>query len=242
MLFADSPDRSPVFLSVTPNLRARGVDLPVARRDPTGPRAVRLAWTPAIPGTYAPVSAYAIYRSDDGGSTTQLVGTVWTTGPPATDCAGNALPPHLFVDCSIPAYGKRYVYIIRPVDAQGQLGDAYPVAIIDVVQPTNRTSISRNAFRPGRGESANVIYQVTEPGRVRVTVMTQTGEVVKRLLDAEVRGAYTTDIPFNSRDQGLAPLVWDGTNDRGEVVASGAYFVVLEIGKSRDFRAVAVIR
>jgi len=224
------PNRRPSFLSGVPMQPARGQGQPTARMDPSGPRAVRLDWLPALDGTFAPLAGYAIFRSDDGGSSTLLAGSV-----PASQLT--------FVDLGVPAYGRRYVYIIRPIDSAGYLGDAYPTTLIDVVLPMNRTFPNRNRMRPARGERVEIIYQITEPGRLRVSVWTQAGEFVKKLYDQEVRGRdITVDIPYNSHNEGLPPLAWDGTNGNGELVASGVYLIVLEVNGKRDFRKVAVVR
>ena len=223
------PDRRPSFLSAIPFRPASGRGQPVARMDPSGPRAVRLSWTAATNGSFAPLAGYAIFRSDDGGSSLLRLNPT-----PCTDL--------FFVDLTVPTYGKRYLYIIRPIDAAGNLGDAYPSTIIDVVLPTNRTYLNRNRMRPARGERLDIIYQITEPGRLRVSVWTQAGELVRKLYDQDQQGPYTQDTPFNSHNYGLPPLVWDGTNGNGELVASGVYLVVLEVNRKRDFRTVAVIR
>ena len=224
------PNRRPSFLSGVPMQPARGQGQPTARMDPSGPRAVRLDWLSALDGTFTPLAGYAIFRSDDGGSSTLLAGSV-----PASQLT--------FVDLGVPAYGRRYVYIIRPIDAAGYLGDAYPTTLIDVILPMNRTFPNRNRMRPALGERVEIIYQITEPGRLRVSVWTQAGEFVKKLYDQEVRGRdITVDIPYNSHNEGLPPLTWDGTNGNGELVASGVYLIVLEVNGKRDFRKVAVVR
>ncbi len=229
MLTPCCPDRSPSFLSARAYRPARGVIQPAISTNPACPRGVRIAWEPAEAGTYTPLSGYAVFRSDDGGATLGRVGT--------TSAAVLS-----FIDCTVPVYGKRYLYLIRPIDAQGNLGDAYPSAIIDVVLPTIRTYPDKNRFRPGRGESVNIVFQTTEPGRVRISVWTPGGELVRTLHDQEYTGYLTVDTPFNSRDRGLSPLVWDGTNENRELVGSGAYLIVIEVNGKRDFRSVAVLR
>jgi len=228
MVFPCCPERRPSFLSVVPYRPASGHGQPLARMDPSGPRAVRLTWPPATPGSYA-IVGYAIYRSDDGGGTLARVGTVG---------AGT----YAFVDLTVPTYGKRYVYVIRPIDSAGNVGDAYPTVLIDVVLPTNRTYLNRNRIRPARGEVLEIVYQVTEPGRVRVSIWTQAGELVAKLFDGDLRGPFTVDTPYNSHDRGVPPILWNGTNDRGELVGSGVYLVVLEVNGKRDFRTEAVLR
>lgn len=231
------PDRSPSFVNATPYRPSRGQGTPGAQTDSSGPRAVRVFWDPAIPGDY-PVIGYDIFRSDDGGASAHLVGTVLLPVPTLS-----------FID-TVPGYGKQYVYIIRPIDYRAGFppptdkvdGAAYPAVLIFVAIPVNRTFLNHNQFHPGRNEQLQMTFQITEPGHVRVSIFTPTGERVRTIWDRDHRGSITPDTPFNSRDQGIPPLVWDGTNDRGELVGSGAYLVVLEINKARDFRAIVVVR
>ena len=227
MVFPCCPDRMPSFVAARPYRWARGQGVPSARTDPAAPRAIRLTWDPAIPGDYAPVSMYAVFRSDDGGATMGRVGT--------------AVGQLTYLD-EIPVYGHRYLYLIRPIDAEGNLGEAYRIIVLDVPQPINRLFLHRNRFRPGLSESLPISYQLTETGRVRIAVFTPTGERVRRLYEADISGSFGPDAPFNSVDRGVPFIRWDGANDAGELVASGAYLVVLEINQARDIRTVAVIR
>ena len=229
MVFPCCPDRLPSFVSATPYQSARGAGTAAARGDSAGPRAVRLTWDPAIAGDYRPVSCYAVFRSEDGGGTLRRVDS--GTGVCGLSC----------VDTGVPMYGKRYLYIIRPIDSAGNLGDAYPTVLFDMELPANRLFLNRNKFRPP-GEALNIHFQITEPGRMRISVFSLTGELVCRLQDREHTGNFTPDTPFNSSNEGLPPVVWDGANSSGELVASGVYLVVLEINKGRDIRTVAVVR
>jgi hypothetical protein len=227
MVFPCCPERMPSYVVGRPYRWARGQGEPWARTDPAAPRAVRLFWDPAIPGDYAPVSMYAVFRSDDGGATVRRVGT--------------AVGERTFLDV-IPVYGHRYLYIVRPIDAEGNLGEAYHIITLDLPQPINRLFLHRNRFRPALAESLPVSYQLTETGKVRISVFTPTGERVRRLYEADITGSFSPDAPFNSADRGIPLVRWDGANDAGELVAAGPYLVVLEINRARDIRTVAVIR
>jgi len=227
MVFPCCPDRMPSLVSAWPYVWARGQGIPWANTDPAAPRAVRLTWDPARPGSYQPVTMYAVFRSDDGGATMLRVGT--------------AVGQLTFIDI-IPVYGHRYLYLIRPIDAEGNLGEAYRLIILDVPQPINRLFLHRNRFRPGLSESLPISYQLTETGRVRIAVFTPTGERVRRLYESDISGSFSPNAPYNSVDRGVPFIRWDGANDAGELVASGPYLIVLEINRARDIRTVAVIR
>lgn len=241
MFFPCCPERAPSFVVATPFRPARGHGVPTARTNAAaGPRGVKVNWdwraewdAPAAEGY--PVVEFALFRSDDGGSSFFELPHRVPVQP--------AVVTYEYDDF-VPQYGQRYFYVIRPVDSAGNLGLAYRTVTIDVELPANRIFMNRNAFRPRENESVDVAFQITEPGRVRISVFTLTGELVRRLYDRRHDGAFTPDAPYNSLDSGLpaADTRWDGSNDSGELVGSGAYFVVLEINKQRDIRSVAVIR
>ena len=231
MIFPGYPERTPYIIRVIPVRPISPGGQPLARMDGSAPRRVRVSWAPAPDPDLAqsnPLSGYVVYRSDDGGGTMNEIYRV-SSGT-------------LSIIDEVPAYGKRYVYLVRPIDVEGRLGDSYPLAILDVELPSNRLYLNHNRFRPRLGEDLSVIFQITEPGRVIITVMSLTGERIKTLYDREHAGNFTSDAPFNSLYAGLPSLTWDGRNDSGQMVGSGAYMVILEIGKHRYIGSVAVIR
>jgi len=62
--------------------------------------------------------------------------------------------------------------------------------------------------------TATISYTVGAPGKVSLKVFDVTGRVIKTLVDeSQPTGAYA--------------VIWDGTNDRGEKVASGVFFYQL---------------
>ena len=250
MVFPCCPDRRPSLVTGTPFLPARGQGLPVARTDAAaGPRAIRLSWDLAIPGSYTAAIKYVVFRSDDGGSSFHALGPPSCVQGQYAACHGaggsNGVGPPVgefeFVDLTPPTYGRTYVYVIRPLDSGGNLGEAYRTVVIDVPLPANRLFLDRNQFKPPV-ENVSVHFQITEPGLVRISVFTLTGERVATLHEAQYSGSFSADTPFNSLDEGLFLKPWNGTNVAGELVGSGAYLVVLEINKSRDIRTIAVIR
>jgi hypothetical protein len=231
MVFPAYPERSPFFIRAFPVRPIYSTGQPTARIDGSGPRRIRVSWeaAPAPDLTQSDdLWGYAVFRSDDGGGTMEEIFRVPKTTLSVLD--------------EVPSYGKRYVYLVRPVDTASRLGDAYPLAMIDVELPSNRLYLNHNRFRPKLGETLQAIFQVTEAGRIRISVMSLTGEKIKTIYDQELAGSYSPDNPYNSLFAGVPTPVWDGKNDSGRLVGSGAYLVVLEIGSHRYIGSVAVIR
>jgi hypothetical protein len=96
--------------------------------------------------------------------------------------------------------------------------------LVDVI------AVGCNAIRPALGESCPMQVKVDKAGRVRVVVHDVAGQQVRKLVDE--------DMPARALF-----LSWDGRNDRGEVAATGVYFVSAAVpgGKTR-VRRLAVAR
>jgi len=77
-----------------------------------------------------------------------------------------------------------------------------------------------NPFNP----STQIRYSLAQAGMVHLTVFDRTGRQVRQLVLGE-------------RAAGTYCAVWDGANDRGEKIASGVYFYLLQVdGVSASFR------
>ena len=84
---------------------------------------------------------------------------------------------------------------------------------------------SPNPFNP----STTLYFSVAERGRVELAVYSAGGRKVRTLL-AEVR------------EPGLHQQVWNGTDDRGNRVASGKYFVRFTAGNVVSSRALVMVK
>jgi hypothetical protein len=92
-------------------------------------------------------------------------------------------------------------------------------------------TLNRNLFRPhGLNQKLTVSFNVQDNGDVSLMVYNSIGQRVKTLFKkgAVRRQQYNVD--------------WDGTNDAGERVASGAYFVRLESTRYVITKKVALIK
>jgi flagellar hook assembly protein FlgD len=88
--------------------------------------------------------------------------------------------------------------------------------------PTGAVAVDVNSFEPLAGERA-VITLGSYEGTAMVRVYNMAGTHVRTL-------------------EGSSPINWDGDNDAGDSVASGVYFLRIQVGESESVKKVAVIR
>jgi hypothetical protein len=90
--------------------------------------------------------------------------------------------------------------------------------------------LSDNLFKVRAMGKTNIWYWLCESGWMNLVIYNTAGERVKTLRRSE----YQTTLAES--------VEWDGTNDRGEPVASGVYLVHFERGNRSDTRKLAVLR
>ena len=81
-------------------------------------------------------------------------------------------------------------------------------------------------FSPGGA----ITYEVPQPSAVRVGIYDLAGRKVAALVDSD------------TRDAGIHSVLWDGRDAGGRGVASGVYFVRVEVGGNVDSRRLLLIR
>jgi len=82
-----------------------------------------------------------------------------------------------------------------------------------------------NPFNP----RTTIAFELPEERHVRIAVFDIAGRMVGVLAD----GAY---------GGGRSTVVWNGTNEGGEALASGVYFVRMDAGDERDSRSIVLLR
>jgi hypothetical protein len=82
-----------------------------------------------------------------------------------------------------------------------------------------------NPFNP----TTTIRYTVAETSPVDITIYNVRGERVRRLLS-------------ETMPPGPHEVTWDGTNDRGQQVASGVYFYRLQVGGFADVKKMVVLK
>lgn len=83
-----------------------------------------------------------------------------------------------------------------------------------------------NPFNP----STVLSYDLPEEAEVSLVVLSASGRVVRTLVDGSARGP------------GPHKVVWDGRDDAGHAVASGAYFYRLEVGNEAVLRKMLLLK
>jgi len=82
-----------------------------------------------------------------------------------------------------------------------------------------------NPFNP----DTRIAFSLDQPGRVRLTVFNLLGQKIATLFD-------------RAAPAGRHDLLWDGTDERGQVVASGVYFYRLDVGDESRTRKMLLLR
>jgi flagellar hook assembly protein FlgD len=82
-----------------------------------------------------------------------------------------------------------------------------------------------NPFNP----TTTIEYTVAKTRPVTITIYNVKGQRVRQLVD-------------ESRPPGRHTATWDGTTDRGDVVASGVYFYRIRIGGFTDVKKMVVLK
>ncbi|MEZ4652751.1 MAG: FlgD immunoglobulin-like domain containing protein [Candidatus Eisenbacteria bacterium] len=78
-------------------------------------------------------------------------------------------------------------------------------------------------------ESTNIRFQMPESGRVQVRVFTTSGQLARTVFDGSLSG-------------GTHERVWDGTNDQGERLPAGLYFVDVNAAGHRSTRRMVLLQ
>jgi len=104
------------------------------------------------------------------------------------------------------------------IETLGIDGESLPVAY-------SLSDAYPNPFNP----STKIQYGVPEKGLVSLVVHDVIGRQVKTLVATE-------------KNPGLHSIHWDGTNDRGEIVAAGMYFYVIRSGAFIDAKKMILLK
>ncbi|MEI7542717.1 MAG: hypothetical protein WCJ94_05645 [bacterium] len=82
----------------------------------------------------------------------------------------------------------------------------------------NKAIVANNLINPNHGDFARIVIKVEENTLVKIMIYDKAGRVVTKILDEE-------------KAPGTFEARWYGKNDYSQIVAEGAYFVYIQIGK-----------
>ena len=86
-----------------------------------------------------------------------------------------------------------------------------------------------NPFNPNK-EKTTIRYTLKKASPVSIRIYDVFGNLVKEIKDPP--GGY----------KGLNEVLWDGKNEKGVIVASGAYLCVIKAGDSKEIRKIGVVK
>jgi hypothetical protein len=121
--------------------------------------------------------------------------------------------------------------INSPTNFNGETGSVDAGAsAVPGEDPTGREaafSLRVLAEQPSQG-SIDLEFQLPQPAEARLNIFDTRGRLIRRL--------------FEERTQGTVRLTWDGTDQAGQVLASGVYLIQLESDGRRAVRKALLIR
>lgn len=109
-----------------------------------------------------------------------------------------------------------------------------PTDLIDTVQTESSVSgvglrCLNNVINTSKGECATIYIDVDRSTFVELIVYNSKGKKIKKIAEGTV-------------DIGNPPYYWYGTDDSGQVIGSGIYFVHMKVGGHKETKKIAVIR
>jgi hypothetical protein len=125
----------------------------------------------------------------------------------------------------IPGQG---MHVANLVSARHEVNVVVGVNPNAAVAPAVVSSLAQ-AYPNPTNPIATISYTVGALGKVTLRVFDVTGRVIRTLVDAtKATGAYS--------------VIWDGTNDRGEKVASGVFFYQLEAPGFKSAKKLVILQ
>lgn len=131
-----------------------------------------------------------------------------------------------FTDSDINSAQKTRYYRLKQIDLDGSFNYS-GVLTVQLAAPESFTLQQNypNPFNP----QTTISYELPEPSRVSVVIYNMTGQVIRTLIDQEM-GA------------GFHSTVWNGKDNLGKEVASGAYFYQMKTGSFTEVKKLTLLR
>jgi hypothetical protein len=126
------------------------------------------------------------------------------------------------------AHGETFWYKIEEVSLDGQSQFIGPITVEAAMPLPEQFSVSRNYPNPFNPETT-IHYELPEDASVSVRVFDLMGREVKTLTDVQMSA-------------GRYDAKWDGTNQFGNAVSSGMYFIRVQAGEFSAVRKMTLMR
>jgi uncharacterized repeat protein (TIGR01451 family) len=167
---------------------------------------VQLQWTTQSENNNM---GYNLYRSEDP------EGTFTRINPELIPGAGNseAINSYRYVDDSKLVPNKKYYYKLASIDFDGKVKTYEPVGI-NVSKPSEY-SLDQNYPNPFNMET-RIRFHLKETGNVELVLYNMKGQEIHTLVSSKL-------------DAGVHSIVWNGTDDKGNIVPSGTYLYTLRV-------------
>jgi len=89
--------------------------------------------------------------------------------------------------------------------------------------------LRNNSFKPEKGEKMEIECELFQSSNLKINIYNLKNELIKTVVD-------------ENRTEGKYSEFWEGINSRGEIVGSGLYFVVIEVGSHKIVKKAVVIK
>ena len=131
-----------------------------------------------------------------------------------------------FADSDINRGQKTRYYRLKQIDLDGSFNYS-GVLTVQLASPESFTLQQNypNPFNP----QTTISYELPEPSQVSVVIYNMTGQVIRTLLDQQMAAGFHSTI-------------WNGKDNLGKEVSSGAYIYQMKAGNFTEVRKLTLLR
>ncbi|MFH1823598.1 MAG: hypothetical protein ABH873_00005 [Candidatus Firestonebacteria bacterium] len=133
--------------------------------------------------------------------------------------------------CSIATNSQNNPCIAYEDDTNNKIKYAYWMGVSPPTpdnSPAN-VKIRNNSFKPEKGEKMEAECELFQPNSLKINIYNLKNDLIKTVIDE-----YKTEGKYN--------LFWEGKNSADEIVGSGLYIVIIEVGSTRIVKKAVVIK
>jgi hypothetical protein len=115
------------------------------------------------------------------------------------------------------------------ITADDGMGHTDETGVIRIISTESQISLRNNVINPRQGDEVEVVIVLNTSQKITAKVYDLAGHYVKTLVDSN----------FN---EGTHSITWDGRSRRGKPVVQDVYFIVLNVGSTRNILKVLVVK